>query len=149
MKKPIRDAIAAKGQDVTAALLDRGALVGGQDRRSGRDAATRAHDGRALVEHVLRKFYNGTTPANARRRSRYDDVLERGRAGAERVLIRAAVLPLLETAGVLDRTQRGVYVALSVNKDANGEVVNFLYRSTLSGRLADVIKRVEQERMTA
>jgi DNA polymerase III delta prime subunit len=142
----VDDVLSTRGGDITAALLNRGALVGGQRQRTSKEMVARSHDGRALVEHVLRKFYNGTTPANARRRSRYDDVLERGRAGEERVLIRGSVVPALETAGLLDRSQRGVYSTLSVTKDANAEVVNFLFRGVPSERISRVVGRVEEMR---
>lgn len=141
----VDDLTMAGGDDLAKALLDRDAVVGGRRQRTSRDVALRAHGGRALVEHAVRKFYVGTSPVNARKRVRYEDVLERGRAGDERVLIRSVVVPALESAGLLERYQRGIWISLGVKKDANPELINFLFRGTVSDRLGTVIREVDKK----
>jgi hypothetical protein len=138
-----------QGVEISAVLKERGAFVGGERRRTSKEMAARPHDGDALVRHVLGKFYNGSTAANARRRTRHDDVLERGRAGIERTMIRDEVLPALETAGVLVRSQRGTHVSLMVHRDANAEVVSFLFKGNSSERLKRVVKRIDETRKSA
>lgn len=140
----VDDVLATEGHDVTAALLARGALVGGRGRESVRGSAVRNHDGRGLTEHVLRKFYNGTNAANARRRARGSDILERGRAGEERVRIREIVVPTLVSEGVLEESQRGVHTSLTVTREANAEVVRFLFRQSITDRLERVIRRANE-----
>lgn len=120
---------------VERALLTAGAVVGGK-RLEIPPSSTSAAD---LVRHVLHKCYSGASASNARRRSRYEDVLERGCSATERKIIRDLVVPLLKGSGVLVVRQRGTRTIAIVAPAHNAVVVGFVYRNEMHPVLDEAV----------
>ena len=127
------------GTKALSRLVMLGAVTGESTARMSSPKITTGED---LVKHVLGKFYRGTSARSAVRIDRYADILDRGKAGSERSLIRNHVLPTLKRYGYVSTRQRGTRDLASISPAKNGEVIEFLYAGKSTPGLREIMSSV-------